>query len=106
MRGGTLNSSTTDRNVDFDCCSIVSTCKSLFFGLSTSHYRNGKEIFVSLSIDLKNLMDESVCFFLGSMSSVAFLPKELSCSDERGRVLELPSNDIGPLIEQHGKVPM
>ena len=35
---------------------------------------------------------------------MALLPKELSCSDERSWVLELPSDDIGPLVEEQWEV--
>jgi hypothetical protein len=38
------------------------------------------------------------------MGSMAFLPEEFSGSDEWSWMLELPSDDIGPLIEFEGKV--
>ena len=38
------------------------------------------------------------------MSSVALLPKEFSCSEERGRVFEFPSDNVGPLIKKDRKV--
>ena len=106
MRGSTLNASTTDRHVNFDSCGIVSACKSLLIWLPSSYNRDSKKIFVSLGVDLKNLVDKFICFFFSSMRSVAFLPKEFPCSDERSRVLEFPSDDIRPLIEKQGEVSM
>jgi hypothetical protein len=38
------------------------------------------------------------------MGSMAFLPEEFSGSDEWSWMLELPSDDIGPLIEFEGEV--
>ena len=40
------------------------------------------------------------------MCCVSFLPQELSCSNEWGRVLKLPSDYIGPLIEAQWQIPM
>lgn len=38
------------------------------------------------------------------MSGVTFLPKELSCSDEWGGMLELPTDNVSPLVETQRKV--
>ena len=38
------------------------------------------------------------------MSGVAFLPKELSSSNERSGMLELPSHNVGPLIQAKRKI--
>jgi len=40
------------------------------------------------------------------MSCVALLPQELSCSDERSWMLELPSDDICPLVQLQRKISM
>ena len=45
-------------------------------------------------------------FFFGGVGCVAFLPEELSCSYEGSWVLELPSDDIGPLVEEQWEVSM
>ena len=51
--------------------------------------------------DLKNLL---FSLWLGQVRGVAFLPQEFSSSQERLRVLELPSDDGIPLVEFEGKV--
>jgi hypothetical protein len=38
------------------------------------------------------------------MSSVPFLPEELSGSDEGSGVFELPSDNVGPLVEFEGQI--
>ena len=43
-------------------------------------------------------------FFKSCMSSMTFLPKELSSSDEWSRMLELPSHNVRPLIQLNGKI--
>ena len=51
-----------------------------------------------------------VNFLLGLLSrgecSVTFLPKKLSGPQERGWMLELPSNDVAPLIEAQWEIAM
>jgi hypothetical protein len=38
------------------------------------------------------------------MSSMTFLPKEFSSSNEGSRVLEFPSDNVSPLIKAKGKI--
>jgi len=40
------------------------------------------------------------------MSGVAFLPEEFSRSNEGCWMLELPSDDIGPLVGEQGQITM
>ena len=40
------------------------------------------------------------------MGGVAFLPEELTGSDEGCRVLEFPSDHVCPLVEAEGQVPV
>lgn len=47
-----------------------------------------------------------LCLFKSCMSSMSFLPKELSCSDERSWMFEFPSHNIGPLIEFEWEISM
>jgi len=104
VRSGTLDATTTDRHVQLHCSCVDSACKSFVFRLATTHNRAGQEIFVHFSIHLLHLVLENTGFFFGSVSGMALLPEELSCSDERSWVLELPSDDIGPLIEEQWEV--
>jgi hypothetical protein len=38
------------------------------------------------------------------VSGMALLPQELSGSNERSRVLELPTHDISPLVKAKGQI--
>jgi hypothetical protein len=59
---------------------------------------NSQELLVNEEVEFKVIMHLFLGFLEGSVCCVAFLPKELSSSDEWCRMLELPTNDIGPLI--------
>ena len=98
VRCSSLDASATDRHIDLDCGCIVSACESLVLRLSAPNNRHSKELFVSRSVDFKDLVDEFVSLLLRGMGSVTLLPKKLSCPDERSGVLEFPPHDIGPLI--------
>ena len=100
VRSSTLNTTATDRNVEFNCSSVLSTCETLIFRLTSSDDRAGQELFVDLSIDFLNLVLEHGSVLFSSVGSVTFLPEELTSADERSRVLELPSDDIGPLVKE------
>ena len=106
VRSSTLNTTATDRNVEFNCSSVLSTCETLIFRLTSSDDRAGQELFVDLSIDFLNLVLEHGSVLFSSVGSVTFLPEELTSADERSRVLELPSDDIGPLVKEQRQVTM
>ena len=106
MRCSSLDTSATYRDVDLNGGCVVGSSEPLILRLSTSDHRHSQELFISRCVDFKNLMNELICFLLTSMSSMTFLPKELSCPNERSGMLELPSDDIGPLIQEHRQVSM
>jgi len=106
VRGGSLDATTTDRHVQLHCSRVNSTGKSFVFRLATTHDGAGQEIFVNFGIHLLHLVLENGGLFFGSVGCMALLPEELSCSDEGGWVLELPSDDIGPLVEEQWEVSM
>jgi hypothetical protein len=55
-----------------------------------------------LAVEVKVIKHLFLSLIESGMSSVAFLPKELSGSDEGSWMLELPPDDIGPLVELDG----
>lgn len=59
---------------------------------------------VGFSVNVEDFSNECVSFLLVGVSGVTFLPEELSSTDERSRVLEFPSHDVGPLVNEHGQV--
>ena len=99
MRGGTLDSSSTDWDIDLSSSCEICSGKSLISGLLSSDDWDGKHLLVAPGILVKDTHYETggtVCCCMGCM---AFLPQELSRPDERSWMLELPSDNIGPLIE-------
>lgn len=59
------------------------------FGL-THDNGNSQELFVHPSVQVKGLHDHLVSFLEARVRGVTFLPQELPCAQERGRVFELP----------------
>ena len=106
MRCCTLDASATNRHIQLNGSCVDSTSKSLVFRLATFDNRACKQVFVNLCVDVLNPVLESCSVLSSCMSSVAFLPKELTSSNERCGVLELPSHHIGPLIQKQGEITM
>lgn len=63
-----------------------------------------QEVSVDLGVQIEDVADFLVGFFLADKGRVPFLPKELPGPDEGGRVAEFPSNYVGPLVELKGKI--
>ena len=106
MRGGALNSSTTNWNINFGGFWKVRSCKLLIFWLSTFDAWDSQHLLISCCVKVKNFSYLGRSLFLCCMGSVTLLPQELSGSDEGSRMLEFPSNHIWPLIHHQGKVSM
>ena len=104
MRRSTLDASAAHGNVEFNSCRILRTSEAFICGFTSSDDRAGQELFVDLCIDLLNLVLEHSCILLSCMRGMPLLPEELTSANERRRVLELPSNDVGPLVEEQGQV--
>lgn len=104
MRCGALDTTTTDRDVKLDSCRVFCARKSFIFGLAAANHGTSEKLFVNLGVDLLDLDLELGGVLGGGVSSVTFLPKELAGANERCWVLELPSDDIGPLVGKQGQV--
>lgn len=78
------------------------------FGLSLDALadRNSQDFFIDPVVELQVIKHLLFCFLQGGVGSVPFLPEELPGSDEGSGVFELPPDDIGPLVELQGQVPM
>lgn len=108
-------------------CGIKTASKLLLFRLSTRNYRHGQPFLVNTSIQLQNLQYFSIGLRFRDERRVALLPKELSRTQERRRVLELhaivlaqgmtlllpgigraylPSNHVTPLIQLNWQIAM
>lgn len=55
---------------------------------------------------LEDLLDEFSCLFKGGVHGMTLLPEELSGPDEWSWMLELPADDVGPLVKLQWQVPM
>jgi hypothetical protein len=101
-----LNTSAVRGDVTFNGCSVVTSSKLLVVCLLTANDRNSKKLLVHPSIQLQDLQDFLSCQLFGKVSSVAFLPQELSGSEERGRLLSLPAHNGVPLVQSKREVSM
>lgn len=104
MRSGSLDSTTIGGDVTFDGCGVVASRELLALRLASLDDGNRQQIFVDRAVQLQNVEDFLVGLFLGGERGVSLLPQELSASEEGNRVLELPTNDVRPLVELEGKI--
>ena len=65
-----------------------------------------KQVLVHSAVQVESLHNHNVGIVMTDMGRVALLPEELPSAKEGSRVLELPPNDVGPLIELEGQVAM
>jgi hypothetical protein len=104
--GSTLDTATTHWNVKLHSSRVLSSCESFILRFSTTDAGTSEELFIDLGVDLLNLKLELSGALVGCVSSMAFLPEELACADEWSGVLELPSDNVGPLVDEKGQVAM
>jgi hypothetical protein len=97
--GSSLNSSSIFWDPSLNSGSAESSWE--FLGLSLDSFAdwNSQQLFIDSRIEIKVIIHLFLCFLKSSMGCMAFLPKELSCSNERGWMLKLPSYNISPLIQ-------
>ena len=104
VRGTTLDTTASGGNVALHGGGVGTTGKLLLLRLLTLDHGNGQELLIDAGVQVQNLDDLLMGSILGQMSSVALLPQELTGSQERLGVLELPSHNGVPLVELEGKV--
>mmetsp|Transcript_7354 Transcript_7354/g.13573 ORF Transcript_7354/g.13573 Transcript_7354/m.13573 type:complete len:268 (-) Transcript_7354:128-931(-) len=104
MRCCPLHTSTICRNKRLNSSCVERPRKLFFLRLSTLHDWHCKELFVHLRVQIKNIKHFVVSFCFCCKSGVTLLPKEFSASYKRSWVLELPANDVTPLIQTHWQV--
>lgn len=106
VRCTTLNTTASGRDITLNGCGIETTSKLFLFGLLTLDNRNSQEFLVDPSIEVKNLDNFVISTLLGQVCRVALLPEELSGSEKRLGVLELPPNNRVPLVQLQRQVTM
>ena len=78
--------------------------KLLGLRLPPFDHGNRQKLRVDPLIKLQNLPDFALRLLLRRKRRVALLPEELAGPDERRGVLELPPDDVGPLVEAEREV--
>ena len=67
-------------------------------------HRHRHHVLGDLGINIEHPQHFFLSLFVSGVRGVAFLPQELGGPQEHAGP-QLPANDVGPLIDQHGKIP-
>lgn len=102
--GTTLDTTTGGGDVALNGGGVETTGELLLLGLLTLDNRNSQKFLVDTSIEVEDCHNLLVSTLLGQVGCVTLLPQELSGSEERLGVLELPTDDGVPLVELEGQV--
>lgn len=94
------------RDKSFHSGSVQSPRELLVLGLHSLSHGHRQQLFIGLSIEVEDSIDSLVAVLFSGVCGVPFLPEELSGPDERSGVFELPTDDIGPLVQHQGQVPV
>ncbi len=97
--GGGLDATSRGGDEAFDGGGVQTAGEFLLLGFDTGDDGDGEELFVYSAVQLEDLADLDVSFGFGEMRGVAFLPEELSRSQEWLGVLEFPTDDVVPLVQ-------
>lgn len=104
VRSRCLDRASVYRDHCFYGCCVESAGEFLGFRFSALDHREAEEFFINSSVEIEDRLSHLISLLESSVRSVAFLPQELPSSNEGRGVLELPPNDISPLVEENGKV--
>lgn len=104
MRSACLNCSSCFWYECLTSRSKISSSEFLTFALMSFNNRNTKKFLICLFIAIQHLVNSFFCFFLSNMSRVSFLPEKFSCPYKWSWMLKLPSYNIGPLVDEYGKI--
>lgn len=102
MGRGSLDTSSVFWDNCLDGRREISSWEFLSLTLDSLDDGDGEDLLVDSSVEIKDEVDLLSGFLLGGVGGVSLLPEEFSGSDEWGGVLELPSDDIGPLVQFKG----
>lgn len=102
--GTTLDTTTGGGDVALNGGGVETSGELLLLGLLTLDDGDGQKFLVDTSIEVEDCHNLFVGTLLGQVGRVALLPQELSSSEERLGVLELPTDDGVPLVELEGQV--
>ena len=106
MRSSSLDSTTVGGHKGLHSGGVQTSSKLFLLRLAAFNHGHGQQLLVHASIVIQNLQDFLRGLLLGGECAVAFLPEELTCTNEGSRVFELPANDVSPLVQTKRKITM
>ena len=106
VRSSSLDSTAVGGNKGLHGGGVQTSSELLLLGLTAFNHRHGQQLLVHASVVVQNLEDFFRSLLLGGESTVAFLPEELTRANEGSGVLELPANDVSPLVQTKRKITM
>ena len=114
VRRRCLHGSSIRRNKRLHRCRIEASGKLLLLRLASLDHRHSEQLLVGASVIVEDLQHLLLCLLLRGEGAVALLrvretvsthlPEEFAGSDEGGGMLELPANDVRPLVETEREV--
>jgi len=104
MGGRALDASSGRRDKALDGGRVQTPRELFVLRLDPRYNGDREELFVHLSVEVKDLAHFRVGFLFRHEGGVALLPQELASANERLRRLELPSDDAVPLVELQGEI--
>ncbi|KAH0389325.1 prolyl-tRNA synthetase, partial [Aureobasidium melanogenum] len=104
VRGTSLDTTASGGNETFDGGGVVGTGELLSDGLAALDDGDCQQLVVNSLVVVENLKNLLASVLLGHVSGVTLLPQELARTDEGHGVLELPTDDVVPLVELEGKI--
>ena len=87
----------------FDAVGVQRTGKPFVRRLDALENRHGHPAFRKVGVYIQHLSRFRHRFFGCFVGRVAFLPKELSCAQEKSRT-HFPTHDVGPLVHQQRQI--
>jgi hypothetical protein len=83
VRSSSLNTASRGWDEPFESRGVQASSELFFFGFDTGNNGNGKEVLIDFPVELEDVPNFSVGFGFCEECGVAFLPKELACTEER-----------------------
>ena len=89
----------------FDAPSLDRAGEAFAFGLLATDHRHREPVLREVGVDVEHLHRLGLGFLVGGVGGVTLLPEELRGAEEHAGP-HLPTDDVGPLVDQQRKVAM
>lgn len=106
MRSSSLDSSSVFRYPGLDSRGSVSSREFLGFSLDSFANWNCQNLLINSEVELQIIVHFFLSLLVSCMSGMTFLPQKFTGSDERGGVLEFPSDNVSPLVKFQRQITM